>query len=92
MRVKSNIFPNLLGNNDQPLAVRIKHAAFATTMLIIFTIGSLMLALTLFEIPDIALNANQSSINIVGEVLSADIKNKLDSVDQLSKTYSGPRI
>jgi diguanylate cyclase (GGDEF)-like protein/PAS domain S-box-containing protein len=83
---KYNFIFNILGNNDLPLAVRIKHAAFATTMLIIFTLGSLMLVLTLFEIPDLELNANQSSINIIGEVLATDIKSKLDFIEQLSKS------
>lgn len=75
-----------LSGNDLPLAVRIKRAAFGMTMFIVVLLGSLMLTLTLIEIPDEQLKANQGRVNFIGEVLSVDIKNKLGSVERLSRS------
>ncbi|HEX5363656.1 MAG TPA: EAL domain-containing protein [Gallionella sp.] len=68
------------------MAVRIKRAAFVMTMFIIVLLGSLMLVLTLLEIPGAELNANQGNVNFIGEVLSVDFKNQLGSVERLSRS------
>lgn len=75
-----------IGEDDSPLEVRIKRMAFNMTMLIVFLLVGVMLVLTLIDIPDSQRKSHQSNVSVIGEVLSADIKNQLGHVRQLSQS------
>jgi signal transduction histidine kinase/CheY-like chemotaxis protein len=69
-----------------PLAVRIKRTAFGLTMVVIATLVAVLLALTLFDIPDSERRANQSAVNVLGETISTDINNQLLALSDLSQS------
>lgn len=74
------------GGDDLPLATRIKHTAFALTMWIVLTVGGVLLAIPLVEIPADQKTAHRDAAQLMGEVLANDINNQLTSISQLSHT------
>lgn len=71
-------------SNDLPLAVRIKRAAFAMTMVTVIGLGGALLALAISEIPANRIKANEMAVNVIGEVISGDIRNQFGNLRQLS--------
>ena len=67
------------------LAQQIRHFAFVMTMLIVLTLGGGMLALTLNDAPHAEKKANQDTVTVIGEVLSADVQGQLGSLMQLAE-------
>jgi diguanylate cyclase (GGDEF)-like protein/PAS domain S-box-containing protein len=84
MQANDTVFRLLRLSNDLPLAVRIKRAAFAMTMLTIVTLGGVLLALAVGEIPANQTKANQTAVGVIGEVMSGDARNQLGNLRQLS--------
>lgn len=80
----SMIFRLLRLNNDLPLAVRLRRSAFAMTMVTIIALGSVLLAQAVSEIPVNQTRANEIAAGVIGEVVSADIRNQLGNLRQLS--------
>jgi hypothetical protein len=66
------------------LAVRIKRAAFAMTMVTVIGLGGALLALAISEIPANRIKANEMAVNVIGEVISGDIRNQFGNLRQLS--------
>ncbi|HEY6093699.1 MAG TPA: sensor domain-containing diguanylate cyclase [Gallionellaceae bacterium] len=75
-----------IGEDDSPLEDRIKRMAFTMTMLIVILLVGVMLTLTLLDIPSSQKKSNLSNVSFIGEVLSADIKNQVNHVRQLSQS------
>ena len=80
----SMIFRLLRLNNDLPMAVRLRRAAFAMTMIAIVMLGGVLFALTTSEIPANQTRANEVAVGVIGEVVSGDIRNQLGNLRQLS--------
>ena len=74
------------GSDALTLATRIKHTAFALTMLIVVTVGGVLLSIPLLETPANQKRAHHDAAQLMGEVLANDIHNQLTSVSQLSRT------
>lgn len=75
-----------LSNKNLSLATRIRRSAFVLMMVIIIVLGCLWLTLALMEIPANHRKTNQSEAHVVGEVLSSEISNHLDTLKQLGNS------
>lgn len=74
-----------ISEDDLPLETRIKRMAFSLAMLTILLLGGvLMLFLTLIDIPNSQQQNHLNNVRIIGEALSSDIGNQLNSIRQLS--------
>ncbi|MBK7661078.1 MAG: response regulator [Betaproteobacteria bacterium] len=69
--------------DDLRLGTRIRHFAFALTMLVVVALGGALLALALIDIPAIERKSNQDAATVVGQVLALDLRNRLAGVRQL---------
>ena len=69
-----------VGQSSQSLAVQIQRANFWLTMLIVLCLGGSMLALSLSEVVKTQKNANTAAVNVIGQILTAEIKNQIDSI------------
>lgn len=69
---------------DPSLAARIKRTAFTLTMLTVAALAGLLLVVTLFEIPTNETKANQNTAGVIGEAMSADLRNELENLHALS--------
>ncbi|MEI7613393.1 MAG: diguanylate cyclase [Betaproteobacteria bacterium] len=78
--------PEFLHVGNSSLAARFRRYSFAMAMLIFAMIGGVWLALSLKEIPANQSRINQTTVNVVGEVLSGDISNQLNNLKQLSRS------
>jgi len=68
------------------LALRIRRSAFALSMLIFLLFGGSWLTLTLIQIPEIQTKAHLMTVRVIGEVLSNDLNNQIDNLQQLSNS------
>lgn len=68
------------------LALRIRRSAFALSMLIFVLFGGSWLTLTLIQIPDVQTEAHLMTVRVIGEVLSNDLNNQIDNLQQLSSS------
>jgi signal transduction histidine kinase len=68
------------------LTERIQRASFALTMLIIVTLGSVLLGMTLLEIPKAQIRTHQSGVSVIGDVLTSDVNDEIEDLRNLSKS------
>ena len=73
-------------NAGPSLTTRITRSAFALTMLTIIALGSILLTVTLFEIPARERESHKITAGVIGQVLSSDISTQLDEIRQLSRS------
>jgi signal transduction histidine kinase len=68
------------------LTERIKRTSFALTMFIIITLGSVMLGITVLEIPKNQNQLHRTNLAVLGDVLSSDINNEIEDLRVLSQS------
>lgn len=73
-------------NGGPSLTTRITRSAFALTMLTIIALGSVLLIVTLIEIPARQRESHKITAGVIGQVLSSDISTQLDEIRQLSRS------
>lgn len=66
------------------LAGQIQRANFWLTMLVVLCLGGSMLALSLSEVLKSQSKANHAATHVIGEVLSTEIQNQIDSLTDLA--------
>lgn len=84
MTLKSNIWGRYNNQGEQSLANQIQRANFWQTMLIVLCLGGSMLALSLSEVLKIQGKENQITINLIGQILTTEIKNNIDDIANLA--------
>lgn len=73
-------------NGGPSLTNRITRSAFALTMMTIIALGSVLLIVTLIEIPARQRESHKITAGVIGQVLSSDISAQLDEIRQLSRS------
>ena len=66
------------------LAVQIQRANFWLTMLIVLCLGGSMLGLSLREVLRIQDKENQLTVNLIGQILTTEVKNRINSITDLA--------
>ncbi len=86
MNLALSMGPQHLGRGSHNLANQIQRSNFWLTMLVVLCLGGSMLALSLSEVLKTHRKANHAAVNVIGQILTAEIKNQIDSVTDLASS------
>lgn len=84
MKLELNIWHRPSSQKSQNLATQIQRASFWLTMLMVLSLGGSMLALSLNEVIQTQTKANHAAVNNIGQILTAEIKNQINSITDLA--------
>ena len=84
MKLKLNTWHLHSGRDAQSLAAQIQRSNFWLAMLLVVCLGGSMLALSVNEVTKTQSKANHAAVNVIGQILSAEVKNRINSVTDLA--------
>ena len=84
MALTLNIWHGYRSRGSHNLAGQIQRANFWLTMLVVLLLGGSMLALSLSEVLKIQGKENQITVNVIGQILTAEIQHQIDSITDLA--------
>ena len=70
--------------SSRSLAAQIQRANFWLTMLVVLCLGGSLLALSLSEVVNTQSKANKTAVNVIGQILTTEIKSQIDSIADLA--------
>ena len=74
------------GRDAKSLAAQIQRANFWLSMLVVLCLGGSMLVLSLNEVAETQRKANLAAVNVIGKILSSEVKNQIDNIADLASS------